>query len=181
MCIASRDMCPHNHLYHYYPMITPYTLRKKIAQYLRHRYPHLDNEDINDIIGELFLEWHFSIARADNQSHYGEAWIMTVAQRRAIDLMRRKNSLPVTEHYDTLENDGNNGHSFQHHSLVEYLEEYIALLPFSMRILIVKHYREGYSFEEIALQQGKTKESIKKQTQRALVRLRRIMSPNEEE
>lgn len=106
---------------------------------------------------------------------------MTVAQRRAIDLMRRKNSLPETEHYDTIENDGHNGHSFQHHSLVEYLEEYIALLPFAMRLLIVKHYREGYSFEEIALQQGKTKESIKKKTQRALVRLRRIMSPNEEE
>ncbi|HNO72006.1 MAG TPA: sigma-70 family RNA polymerase sigma factor [Bacteroidia bacterium] len=160
-------------------MITPYTLRKKIAQCLRHRFPQLLHEEIEDIISELYLEWHMSFSRTDNKSKFGEAWIMTVAQRRALDLMRRKDSLPETEHYDSIENDKQDGHSLQHHHLIEYLNEYIALLPFAMRLLIVKHYSEGYSYEEIALQQGKTKESIKKQTQRALVRLRRILSSEE--
>lgn len=155
--------------------MTPYTLRKKIAESLRHRHPQLSNEDLETIIIELFIEWHHYMGRSDSKNNFGEAWIMTVAQRRAIDFLRRRQSSPVLEHYDPMEEEYNAGQYIASHDLLPHIEEALNLLPFHQASLLYRYYIEGYSYEELSLLEGKSEASIKKQVQRILIRLRRLL------
>jgi RNA polymerase sigma factor (sigma-70 family) len=158
-----------------YTMMTPYTLRKKIAESLRHRHPQLSNEDLETIIIELFIEWHHCMGRSDSKNNFGEAWIMTSAKHRAIDFLRRRQSSPVLEHYDPMEEEYNAGQHIASHDLLPHIEEALNLLPFQQASLLYRYYIEGYSYEELSLLEGKSEASIKKQVQRILIRLRRLL------
>lgn len=146
------------------------TEERRIVRFLRNKFPQLAYSDAKDALQEAYLQFYLLPEQKKCEINNTTFWLLKVAARyahRAIKKNNRKVCLDdISEIIILKGNDFTIDPNKEH--INKQLTEYIHLLPLLMRIVVHKHYIEGYTYKEIALMNCKSEESIKKCAQRAL-------------
>lgn len=131
-------------------------------------------EDAEDLVAECFLDAWKSLGRHEWVGAPFAAWLLMIANSRAIDHHRRAASRPVTnEHAEQLDRvlDGGDDHG-QTEERIEALR-LLATLPEEQRTVLALRFYGGMSAEEIGAMLGKRPGAVRQMQMVALERLGR--------
>jgi len=152
-----------------------------VKKYLKPVYNFLyhfvtDREALDDITQETFIKAWKNIGKFDQEKKF-KTWIFTIAKNTAYDWLKKKKTIPFSNFTDE---EGNNkldnigDESILSDELLiradsaKILEEKLKGLPDIYRIILIMHYKENFSLQEIAKILGKPYNTIKSQHQRGL-------------
>ncbi|HRZ95490.1 MAG TPA: RNA polymerase sigma factor [Candidatus Moranbacteria bacterium] len=152
-----------------------------VKKYLKPVYNFLyhfvtDREALDDITQETFIKAWKNIGKFDQEKKF-KTWIFTIAKNTAYDWLKKKKTIPFSNFTDE---EGNNkldnigDESILSDELLiradsaKILEEKLKVLPDIYRIILIMHYKEDFSLQEIAKILGKPYNTIKSQHQRGL-------------
>jgi RNA polymerase sigma-70 factor (ECF subfamily) len=135
-----------------------------------------------DLTQETFIKVWKNLAKYDT-SHNFRAWLFTIARNTCTDYLRKKKSIP----FSTLSPDADlpfeetlaDSEPLPEKTLEkiedsELLEQFLAELPPDYRIVLVLHYQEEMTFDEIGNVLGKPLNTVKSHHRRALEMLRKL-------
>lgn len=137
------------------------------------------NSDVDDLIQEIFIEIWRQASRFDAQKGKALGWIVTLARRRAIDKVRKKQAYFRAEERLRLETE--TGPELAHHGADEdaiatdrsqLLQRVLATLPVAQREAIEYAFYRGMSQREIAAQTGIPLGTIKTRLELAVRKVR---------
>jgi RNA polymerase sigma-70 factor (ECF subfamily) len=148
--------------------------------------------DASDIVAETFIKVWKNIHRFDSKKASFKTWIFTIARNTATDFLRKKRSLLFSDLQTTDEENSNspaaNIESFvenieddqilpdlarQKMQDKEFLEDILNSLRPSWREILVLHYQEEMTFDEIGKILNKPLNTVKSAHRRALIELRK--------
>lgn len=139
------------------------------------------SEDAEDITQDTFLKVWKYIGRYGKGRAF-KPWLYTIARNTALDLIKKKKAIVFTEldddlsemrFADTIEDTAPLQYEiFENALLAGRLAETMAVLHPEHRAILVMHYREKMTFDEIALVVGKPMNTVKSWHRRALLKLR---------
>lgn len=134
-------------------------------------------QDAEDIVQETFVEVARSIAKYRGDGPLG-AWIHRVAASKALMHLRRDRPVEWGEEFDgdALPAPG----TAPPHERLD-LEAALSRLSDSARAVVWLHDAEGYTHEEIASMTGLTPSYSKSKLARAHEKLRKLLSPREDD
>ena len=131
-----------------------------------------DGPDAEDAVHQAFLSILENFEKLPEvESPKTQAYVVTVTERKAIDILRAEKSYVETEmdqFSGELPPPGESG-----------LEEAIARLPARYREVMLLRYQQGYETKELARMMNIKQESVEKLLWRAKTRLKRIMEEDE--
>jgi RNA polymerase sigma-70 factor, ECF subfamily len=158
-----------------------------VKKYLKPVYNFLyyfvsDRETLDDITQETFIKAWKHIKKFD-QSRNFKVWIFSIAKNTAYDFLKKKKTIPFSNFTDDegnnqLENIGDD--SILPHEILIYadsakiLEEKLKEIPDIYRVILIMHYKDDFSLQEIAKILGKPYNTIKSQHQRGLMKLKEL-------
>jgi RNA polymerase sigma-70 factor, ECF subfamily len=156
-----------------------------VKKYLKPVYNFLchfvsDREALDDITQETFIKAWKNIKKFD-QSRNFKVWIFSIAKNTAFDYLKKKKTIPFSNFIDDegnnkLENVGDDSiltpEILIRADSAKILEEKLKEIPDIYRVILIMHYKEDFSLQEIAKILGKPYNTIKSQHQRALGKLR---------
>lgn len=156
------------------------TEERRIVRSLRNKFPQLSYSDAKDALHEAYLQFYILPEQKRHQINNSKWWLLKVASRYANTTLKRRNrNTPLENEIHEFELKGNNYVADPYKDqLYNDITESIHQLPLRMRIVLYRHYIEGYSYKEIALMDCRTEESVKKSAQRALMIMRDIILEN---
>ena len=127
----------------------------------------LDTHDADDAWSETFLSAMRAYPKLPEASNV-EAWLVTIARRKAIDVHRaaKRNPLPIAELPDSPSELGLPGTSDAE------LWQHVARLPKKQRLSITLRYLAGMSYAEIAAVVGGTEVAARRSSADGLKKLR---------
>lgn len=109
---------------------------------------HLQNrEDAEDVVQDVFVKYMGTADRFEDESHE-KAWLIRVTINRCHDFFRRnrvREYVPL-ENAETISSDENIEKSLELSELLTTLRK----IPEKYKTVIVLHYLEGFSVEEIS-------------------------------
>ena len=136
-----------------------------------------------DLVQETFIKVWKNLAKYDQKQVF-RAWIFTIARNTATDYMRKKKSIP----FSVLSNDDE--YVFED-SLAdenplpedllaelentELFEKLLAELSVDYQMVLLLHYQEGLTFDEIGTILDTSLNTVKSWHHRALAQLRSVM------
>ncbi len=155
--------------------VTPY-LRSLAA--LRHR----DPSDAEDAVQDILLTIH-AIRQTYDPTRPFRPWLVTIANRRLVDRLRRQGRLRSRETSLTSEHETFPGHQTNLDQEVSYRHELRALdnLPPGQRQAIRLLKLKEMSLKEAAIATGLSVTALKGATHRALKNLRKMLSHRSED
>jgi RNA polymerase sigma-70 factor (ECF subfamily) len=139
-----------------------------------------DPQTAEDLAQETFLKVWKSLEKYDQNQNF-RGWIFTIARNTTTDYLRKKKSIP----FSVLSKDDD--YLFEDHVSdtaplpdetisaledTESLEKILATLPIDYQIVLLLHYQEGLTFEEIGDVVDKPPNTVKSWHRRALIALR---------
>ena len=142
-------------------------------------------ESAPDIVQEIFIKVWKNIRKFDIEKASFKTWVFTIAKNTATDFLRKKKDL----HFSDLDIDDEL--SFAENipdeailpdTALERLEDKLFLnnlldqLPYNYKTVLVLHYQEEMTFEEISVVLGKPTNTIKSHHRRALIHLRKMFN-----
>lgn len=144
-----------------------------------------DAETARDLSQEIFLRVHGSLSRYDPIYPFS-SWIYRVASNLCIDAIRKRKlmtvSLDAPSHFDgeevTREFEGDApdpSRQLEDADRRRLLEDILAKLPESHRLVLVLRHQRDLSYEEIALALGAPLGTVKARIHRAREEFRRLL------
>lgn len=136
---------------------------------------------IDDLTQETFLKAWKNIERVKSGQKF-KTWLFTIAKNTAFDHLKRKKTVPFSRFLDAQDNNPLENISedqilpdeiLEKEDLANNLEEKLKKIPAGQRIILLMHYKEDFSLQEIAAILEKPYNTIKSQHQRGLVNLRK--------
>lgn len=152
-----------------------------VKKYLKPVYNFLyhfvsDHEALDDITQETFIKAWKHIEKFDRSRNF-KVWVFSIAKNTAFDYLKKKKTIPFSNFTDEegnnkLDNVGDDS-ILPHEILIradsaKILEEKLKEIPDIYRIILIMHYKEDFSLQEIAKILGKSYNTIKSQHQRGL-------------
>jgi RNA polymerase sigma-70 factor (ECF subfamily) len=149
-----------------------------------------NRNDAPDIVQEVFIKTWKNIERFDESKASFKTWVFTIAKNTTTDFLRKKHNLLFS---DMKKNDDENINSFAENIPADDLLPDIALqkledkqfldntlekLRLDYREVLVLHYQEEMTFEEIGKILDKPLNTVKSQHRRAIIELRKIITPS---
>ena len=164
------------------------TLIKRYASPLYNFTARLTNRSAaTDSVQEVFIKAWKNISRFDPERASFKTWVFTIAKNTTTDFLRKKKSLLFSD----LEKDGDaDSDSFAENIPAEdllpdetlqkledsqMLDKILEKLPPDYREVLVLHYQEEMTFEEIGKILDKSLNTIKSQHRRAIIKLRKML------
>src|ERR1035437_2125283 len=147
-----------------------------------------NKNDAIDIVQETFIKIWKNIKNFDSTKASFKTWIFTIARNSTTDFLRKKRSLLFSD----MEKDGDeNITSFaenipaedllpdlalQKLQDAEFLNEVLEKLRLDYREVLILHYQEEMTFEEIGGILNRPLNTVKSQHRRAIIELRKILN-----
>ena len=124
--------------------------------------------DVEDVVQDCFLR----MIEANEELHTPRAWLYTTVRNRCIDLLRRRNPLPIDIQPEDLDgqisDEEAQERSFREAQLWEAIDE----LPTRCREVFLLAKRDGLTYREIAQRLELSEKTVEHQVSKALKRLR---------
>lgn len=148
-----------------------------------------DRNNASDIVQETFIKVWKNLHNFDGEKASFKTWIFTIARNTATDFLRKKKSLLFSDmEKNTNENDNDNSFSenipdenllpdkiLQKLEDSDLLNKILDELPLNYKTILVLHYQEDMTFDEIGKVLGKPLNTVKSQHHRAIVLLRKML------
>lgn len=133
-----------------------------LRAYLQRRFPSLPDHD--DLVQETYTR--VIRAKRDGRLTYAKAFLFTAARNLAIDMFRRRRSLPLEPIEEltelrTLEETRDAGDALEHQQRLDVLIEAVASLPSRCRQVMMLRHLDGLAYKEIAEKLGISRETVK--------------------
>jgi RNA polymerase sigma-70 factor, ECF subfamily len=161
---------------------------KLLERYLKPIYNFLfrltnDQAAAEDLSQDTFLRAWKNLRRFDPDKKF-KTWLFVIAKNAAFDWMKKKKSLPFSHFADE---EGNNAlenfsekkplpdEILARKDLAQELEEKLAGIPEYYRAILLMHYKEDFSLQEISEILGESYNTVKSRHRRALIELRKIL------
>ncbi len=137
-----------------------------------------DKKDAEDIAQTVFLKVFQSIDRFYVTDKHPLSYFFTVARNTIIDRARRKKNEPVANDELLLMYDHGEEVDMEESERKRYVEKILSSLPDDDREILMLSEMQGYSGKEIAEILCKNEATIRKQKQRAIEKIRKIINTN---
>lgn len=142
-------------------------------------------EEAKDVTQETFIKVWKNIKKFDHNKNF-KTWIFTIAQRTAIDYLRKRKNV----NFSSLDNEETNtsfeetipdleilaDEIFEKNENVTLVQSAMKKIPIDLQTILLLHNGEEMTFEQIAEIVGKPMNTVKSQYRRALISLKRIIS-----
>ena len=147
-----------------------------------------NKNDASDIVQESFIKAWKNIDRFDPLKASFKTWIFTIAKNSTTDFLRKKKSFVFSDMSKDGDLDENSfadnipaedilpTEALQKLEDSQYLNTVLEKLPTNYREVLVLHYQEEMTFEEIGKILGKSSNTVKSQHRRAIIELRKILT-----
>ncbi|MCX6740396.1 MAG: sigma-70 family RNA polymerase sigma factor [Candidatus Parcubacteria bacterium] len=143
-----------------------------------------NNADAQDITQNAFIKVWSNLKKFDHKKNF-KSWLYIIAKNTALDFFRRKKDLTFSE-LNASYNDINLEEAYSdpaplpseiwdRQNLAEELSRILDKLPFSYRLVVSLHYKDGLTFFEISEILNKPLNTVKSQHLRAITQLRRLL------
>ena len=150
-----------------------------------------DKNNAPDIIQETFIKVWKNLHSFDAERASFKTWIFTIAKNTATDFLRKKKSLLFSDmEKNATKDESENINSFSENipdeKLLpdevlqklqdsELLNKILDELPAHYKTILVLHYQEDMTFDEIGKVLGKPLNTVKNQHYRAIILLREML------
>lgn len=143
-------------------------------------------QDAQDISQETFLKMWKNLKKYRPEESF-KTWLFTIARNTAFDLMRKKRNLVFSDisgnsTEDSFEEKLADEFSLPADEIISQMEnkkmldDLLAQLPYNYREVILLHYLDELTFDEIGKILGKPLNTVKSWHRRALLELRKLSS-----
>ncbi|HAS80531.1 MAG: RNA polymerase, sigma-24 subunit, ECF subfamily [Candidatus Nomurabacteria bacterium GW2011_GWE1_32_28] len=139
-----------------------------------------------DLVQEVFIKVWKNLNKFNEEKASFKTWIFTIAKNTATDFLRKKKSLlfsdiETTEEDNSFEENILDENLLQDEALqklqdIDLLNELLAKLDINYRTILLLHYQEDMTFEEIGKILKKPLNTVKSQHRRAILDLRKLLS-----
>ncbi len=140
-----------------------------------------NSSDAEDVVHQAFLKIiEILDTISEIKSHKTRSLIVTITERKAIDLYRSKSRaavLPLDETYT----GSVSADEIEHMAESDAIAAAIAALPARYREVLLLRYDNGFSYSEIAKALDMTEAAVRKTVQRAKEALQRTLQTQEED
>jgi len=144
-----------------------------------------DKKEAEDLTQEVFLRVWKNLKKFDPDKNF-KAWLFSIARHACIDYWRRK-KIPV---FSALERDDSDKNfeetiidesesvieNINRQELAQEMEEYLKQLSEANRTVLILHYSQQMTLQEIADLLGEPIDTIKSRHRRGLLYLRRLIA-----
>jgi RNA polymerase sigma-70 factor, ECF subfamily len=168
------------------------TLKILINRYTKPLYnftARLTNKiDASDIVQEIFIKVWKNIRHFDGEKASFKTWIFTIAKNSTTDFLRKKKSLLFSDLNKSNDEDENSfaenipdenllpEESIQKLQDSEYLNKILKKLRPDYQEVLILHYQEEMTFEEIGKILNKPSNTVKSSHRRAIIELRKMLN-----
>ena len=141
----------------------------------------IDKAAAEDLTQETFVKIWKNLHRYDNSKNF-KVWLFAIAKNTAFDFLRKKKSLPFASFtngsgYNKLEEISEDKiipeEMLEREVLSGEIEKKLNKLPSLYKVILLLHYQDDFSLQEIAMILERPYNTIKSQHQRALFRLKK--------
>lgn len=147
---------------------------------------HLTNKDnATDIVQEIFIKIWKKIDNFDFEKSSFKTWIFTIAKNTAIDFLRKKKTISFSDMEINEEDDSFSekipddellpDESLQKIQDRELLNNLLEKIPIEHKTILLLHYQEEMTFDEISKILNKPLNTIKSLHRRAIIKLRKMV------
>ena len=148
-----------------------------------------NRNDAPDIIQEVFIKTWKNIYRFDREKASFKTWIFTIAKNTTTDFLRKKRNLLFSDMARDEDGDLNSfaeniptddllpDIALQKLQDSEFLNKTLEKLRIDYKEVLILHYQEEMTFEEIGKILNKSLNTVKSQHRRAIIELRKIIAP----
>lgn len=147
-----------------------------------------NEEDARDLAQEIFIKIWKNIEKYDEKRSL-KAWVFTIARNTCYDWLRKKKSLLFSQMNSALMDGGDSvnfedtisddtplqDELFIQKENVGTVEKALSILPQDQLEVVVLHYSDNLSFEEIAQVLNKSINTVKSQNRRALEKMKNYL------
>lgn len=150
-----------------------------------------NKNDASDIVQEIFIKTWKNIKRFNPLKASFKTWIFTIARNTTTDFLRKKKSLLFSDLDNSARQGLDENETFSENILdenllpdeamqklqeSEFLNDILKKLRLDYQEILILHYQEEMTFEEIGKILNKPLNTVKSQHQRAIVELRKILN-----
>jgi RNA polymerase sigma-70 factor (ECF subfamily) len=147
----------------------------------------INKNDASDIIQEVFIKTWKNIHHFNPEKASFKTWIFTITRNTTTDFLRKKKSLLFSDMQKGGDEDINSfaeniptedilpDLALQKLEDSEFLNKTLEKLRLDYREVLILHYQEEMTFEEIGKILNKPLNTIKSQHRRAIIELRKIL------
>jgi len=148
------------------------------------RYLVRDVSVVEDLSQETFIKVWKNLSKFDQDKSF-KTWIFAIAKNTALDFLKKKKTTPFSFFEDE---EGNNklegiaensilpDEILERKDIVREMEAKLELIPEKYRVILILHYKEDFTFFEIAEILGRPYNTIKAYHSRALSKLKEAFS-----
>lgn len=139
-----------------------------------------------DLVQETFIKVWKNMSKFDPKQSF-RGWIFTIARNTTTDYMRKKKTVPFSvlskDEELPFEESLSDQQPLPDETLAQLedtasLEKLLATLPIDYQMVLLLHYQEGLTFEEVGDVVDKPPNTVKSWHRRALIQLRETMHQN---
>lgn len=162
-----------------------------VKKYLKAVYNFLyrftsDRSSLDDLTQVTFIKAWKNIEKFDQTKNF-KVWLFTIAKNNAFDFLKKKKTIPFS---DFVDGEGNNkleniktdellpDEILGKINLADEIEKNMEQIPALYRAILILHYKEDFTLQEIAEIMGKPYNTIKSQHNRALSKLKQVLTLN---
>jgi RNA polymerase sigma-70 factor, ECF subfamily len=166
-------------------------LRELIEKYTPQIYNfarRFSNDDESpDLTQEIFIKVWKNLKKFNQNKSSFKTWLFTIARNTITDFLRKKKSIL----FSSLDNEESNfseniedkailpDEVLQKLQDVEMLNSLLEKLPEQYQTVLILHYQESMTFEEISKILGKPLNTVKSFHFRALIKLKKMVAPKQ--
>jgi RNA polymerase sigma factor (sigma-70 family) len=159
-----------------------YRTEAELARSLKHQYPTMPREDVEDALGEATLAYERAVREAQTTVYNIEAYRMCVAKRSLMRSARRRRTTICNgvsdRDWEQVETAVGATDATETPRLLDArldVERLLTRLPIHYRQVLKLHYLEGRPLEETARLLGITDVCARKRHERALRKARQLL------
>jgi RNA polymerase sigma-70 factor (ECF subfamily) len=138
----------------------------------------------SDLTQETFIKAWKHLSRFNAEKAHFKTWLFTIAKNTALDFLRRKKTLNFSD-LEKNENDFSFSEMIEDESPLpdevlqkledaSFLNKLLKKLPVNYKTVLILHYQEEMTFDEIGRVLGKPLNTVKSYHRRALIELRKL-------
>lgn len=148
----------------------------------------IDKGNAPDILQEIFIKIWKNLHRFDETRASFKTWAFTIAKNTATDYLRKNRDITFSEMEVGIDSDSGNTFSekipddsllpdevLQKMQDSKLLNETLKRIPMDYKAVLVLHYEEDMTFDEIGKILNKPLNTVKSQHRRAILMLKKIM------
>jgi RNA polymerase sigma-70 factor (ECF subfamily) len=150
-----------------------------------------DKNNAADIVQETFIKVWKNMRKFDAEKASFKTWIFTIAKNTATDFLRKKKSIVFSdiyskENYGEKEADNSFEESVLDEKILpdealqkiqdsEMLNQLLTKIPLDYKTILILHYQEDMTFDQIGQLLDKPLNTVKSQHRRVLIMLRKLI------